>query len=289
MPAGLDISQPGRFHDAFGEEEVLAASVFRRDDGGWTAEYLFETRPDAAALNDNLAPIFAEENIPAPTPRIEEVNAEQDWLEICYRALPAFTVGKFYIYGSHCEGGVPDGQIGLLIDAVQAFGSGSHGTTKGCVELLQGLALDKQFNPRSILDLGTGSGILAIAAAYLWAGFPIIASDIEEESADATRRHAAMNNMEDRVVSLHATGFDHPQIQGGAPYDLIIANILPGVVMDLSDGMMDHATPDAFILLSGIRDEVAPSVCDHFAAKDCGEIARVSHEGWTSLLLRRGG
>lgn len=287
MPAGLDIAQPGRFHDAY-EETALAASVFRRDDGGWTVEYLFEQRPDAAALNDNLACIFAEEKIAAPVPRIEEVNADQDWLDICYRALLAFNVGKFYIYGSHCEDPVPDGQTGLLIDAVQAFGSGYHGTTKGCIELLQGLKDDKIFNPRSILDLGTGSGILAIAAAHLWAGFPVIASDIEQESADATRRHAAMNNMENRVVSLHAEGFDHPEISGGAPYDLIIANILPGVVMKLSDGMMDHATPDAFILLSGIRDDVAPSVCDHFAAKDCGEIARVSHEGWTSLLLRRG-
>lgn len=288
MPAGLDIAQPGRFHDAFGEN-ALAASIFRRDDGGWTIEYLFETRPDETALNDNLAPVFADEKISAPAPRIEEVDAQQDWLQLCYRALPAFSVGKFYIYGSHCDGAVPDGQTGLLIDAVEAFGSGSHGTTTGCLELLQGLSLDKNFNPDSILDLGTGSGILAVGAAYLWPDVPIVASDIEPESAAAARRHADTNHVGGRINAIHAEGFDHPDIQSGAPYDLIIANILPGVLKSLSGGMMDHAMPDAFILLSGIRDDVAQDVQTHFAALGCGEIARVSHEGWTSLLLRRGG
>lgn len=287
MPAGLDITQPGRFHDAF-SEDALAASIFRRDDGGWTIEYLFELRPDAAALNDHLAPLFAEENITAPAPRIEDVDADQDWLQLCYRALPAFSVGKFYIYGSHCEDPVPEGQTGLLIDAVEAFGSGSHGTTMGCIELLQDLAADRAFTPRTILDLGTGSGILAVAAAYLWPDIPVIASDIEPESAAAARRHADSNHVGARIDAVHAEGFDHGAIANGAPYDLIIANILPSVLTALSGGMMTHATPQAYIMLSGIRDDVAQDVHDHFATLDCHEIARVSREGWTSLLLRRG-
>lgn len=287
MPAGLDITQPGRFHDAFGED-ALAASVFRRDDGGWTVEYLFEMRPDADALNDNLAPIFTDENISAPAPRIEEIDAEQDWLQLCYRALPAFSVGKFYIYGSHCDDGVPDGQTGLLIDAVEAFGSGSHGTTMGCLELLQDLATDGAFKPRTILDLGTGSGILAVGAAYLWPDVPIVASDIEPESAAAAQRHADTNNVASRINAVHAEGFDHPAIAAAAPYDLIIANILPSVLTALSGGMMDHAAQDAYIMLSGIRDDVAEDVRNHFTALGCGDVAHVSREGWTSLLLRRG-
>lgn len=286
-PAGLGITQPGRFHEAF-DEIALAASVFR-DDVTWTIEYLFETRPDPEFLKTTLAPLLEEQNLPAMLLNeiiIEEVNEEQDWLELCYRALPAFSVGQFYIYGSHCDGDIPDGQTGLQIDAVQAFGSGTHGTTYGCLELLQGLAADESFTPSSILDMGTGSGILAIGAAYLWDA-PVIASDIEEESAAATARHAATNNVSCRVTALHATGFDHPVIAEGAPYDLVIANILPSVLAMLANDILAHATADAYIILSGIPDDQAADVLDLYSAKGCSEITRTSRENWTSLLLRR--
>jgi ribosomal protein L11 methyltransferase len=287
-PAGLDISQPGRFHEAFGEEETLAASVFR-DGTTWTLEYLFENPPDADYLISVLAPLLANENMPAAlldTLSIEPVAADQDWLELCYTALPAFSVGRFFVYGSHCDGIVPDGQTGLQIDAVQAFGSGSHGTTSGCLHLLQTLAQDTSFTPRHILDMGCGSGILGIAAAHLW-NVPVIASDIEEESAAATHRHAATNHVADRVTALHAVGFDHPQINQGAPYDLIIANILPSVLDELAGDILAHGSADGYVMLSGIQDDQVERVLARYLPLGYVESARLSIENWTSLLLRR--
>lgn len=266
---------------------ALAASVFKNDQGQWVAEYLFESEPDEAFLHAVMDPIFAAQGIAMPAAHSEPVEADQDWLALCYRALPAFSVGKFYVYGSHCEGPVPDGQTGLLIDAVQAFGSGSHGTTYGCLQLLQDLADDATFVPRTILDMGTGSGILAVGAAYLWPDIPVVASDIEEESAQATLRHATANNVEDRVINLHADGFAHDVIASHAPYDLVIANILPSVLKVMANDIASHATVDAYVLLSGIRDEQAPGVIDHYAALDIKEKSRISRDGWTSLLLRR--
>ncbi len=183
---------------------------------------------------------------------------------------------------------MPTGQTGLLIDAVQAFGSGSHGTTHTCLQLLQDLADNKNFNPRAILDLGTGSGILAVGAAYLWPDAPIVASDIEEESAAATARHAAANHVSGRIEAVHADGFTHPALSRSAPYDLVIANILPSVLKALSGDIMAHAQPDAYIMLSGIQNDQAQDVLDHYAALGCGEAARLSRDNWTSLLLRRG-
>lgn len=251
-------------------------------------EYLFDTPPANDDLSAALDPVFDAQGIAPLTPVIEPVEADQDWLSICYRALPAFSVGKFYVYGSHCEDPVPTGQTGLLIDAVQAFGSGSHGTTYTCLQLLQDLADDKTFTPRTILDMGTGSGILAIGAAYLWADIPVVASDIEPESAEAAARHAAMNDVSDRIACIHADGFADATVQGGAPYDLIIANILPAVLKPMADDLIAHGTPDAYILLSGIRNEQAQDVLDHYSDRGCSETARLTRDGWTSLLLRRG-
>lgn len=232
---------------------------------------------------------MANENIPPDILvdlSIEPVAADQDWLDLCYQALPAFSVGRFFVYGSHCDAAVPDGQIGLQIDAVQAFGSGAHGTTAGCLELLQILADDDVFAPSRILDMGCGSGILGIAAAHLWDA-PVIASDIEEESAAATLRHALANHAETKVTALHATGFDHPVITQGAPYDLIVANILPSVLDMLADDILSHSTTDGYVMLSGIQDDQVERVLARYMPAGFTETHRVSRENWTSLMLRR--
>lgn len=253
-------------------------------------EWLFADAPDMAAIEAALVPLLEDQNLPAALAkalRVETVE-DRDWLEVCYQKLAPFSAGDFFIYGSHHDGGIPEGQTGLLIDAVQAFGSGSHGTTYGCIELLQYLRREEQFTPDAVLDLGTGSGILAVTAARLWPA-PVKASDIEEESVAAAIRHAGANGVQDRIECILAEGFAHPRLRDGAPYGLVIANILPGVLIDLSGDIAAHTAASGYILLSGIPDDRAGDVLDAYAAKGFKPVTRTSRDKWSSLLLKKSG
>lgn len=178
-------------------EESSSYGARRQDNdhqNPWLLEWFFENPPPAA--NDVLARLLVQADIyDIDTPlALSQITTEElpdvNWLEQVYQKFQPFSVGPFFIYGSHYEDDVPEGQIGLLIDAVTAFGSGEHGTTKGCLQAMLDLK-GSGFCPWNVLDMGTGSGILAIAAYKLW-DTPVTAVDIEEESI---RVHANTANL----------------------------------------------------------------------------------------------
>lgn len=293
LPAGLDESQAGCFLDC-ADDDALASSLVRdlRAGGQWCLQWITETHPTQADLNirKDLA-LLAAGLDPADGRdwawQVTTIDPETNWLELSYQALPAFDIGAFHIYGSHHDGHVPDGRIGLLIDAATAFGSGEHGTTAGCLEALLMLR-DAGVTPAAILDVGTGSGILAIAARKLWA-VPTVATDNDPEAIRVAAVHAQANGLDAEAIRfICAEGFDDPAITAAGPYPLVIANILAAPLKDMAAALTGATAAGGTIILSGIlaaqqADEVQAVYERHGAsAQD-----RLIRGEWATLILRK--
>src|SRR4051812_269737 len=147
-----------------------------------------------------------------------------DWLAQNRRDFPAQAIGRFFVYGSHHADGVPAGRHGLMVDAATAFGSGEHATTRGCLAALDRLAKRRR-RPRRPLDLGCGSGILALGMAKAWRR-PVRAADIDAESVRVARENAALNGVSQLVRIDRSDGYRAPLVHRGRPYDVIVSNIL---------------------------------------------------------------
>ncbi len=217
---------------------------------------------------------------------IEEIM-DQNWLLATYNMFQPFVVGPFFIQGSHSQQPVPSDKINLVIDAATAFGSGEHATTKGCMLALAKLNANG-FSPKSILDMGTGSGILAIAAYKLW-GVPVIAVDNDPEATEVACRHREMNNVPSGVggmICKTGDGFKTDAALRYAPYDLVIANILAEPLISMADDLFSLITKQGDIVLSGLLVTQANKVLS--AYDDEADLAdRFDIDDWSTLVLKR--
>ena len=289
LPASLTESQAISFALAFGEIDATASTIIRADHDEldpWHLDWYCPAKPDEREIKSRLAILRETMNdIEIEDWSITDIP-DENWLEYSYKQFEPFSVGRFFIYGSHYEDKVPDGQIGLQIDAATAFGSGEHGTTSGCLQALEELHKDG-FDPAYVLDMGTGSGILAIAACKLW-GMPCLAPDIDEEAVHVTQRHVLLNKIPEHLVeAIQSEGFAAPDIAAKAPYPLIIANILAGPLKDMAQDLSDALASDGRALLSGILDHQAESVITRYTA--CGLKLEKTYpvDEWISLLMRK--
>ena len=277
-PFALDVTTtPDRGYDiaerlGFDElRDALSVSVFDVPGGKLNVQALYA---DEATARDALAALGVDGTVGQ--------LADTDWVARSQSGLPPIEAGRFLVHGSH---DTPDTQdrIAVLIDAGAAFGTGHHGTTVGCLEALDDL--ERQGTaPRTILDLGTGAGILAIAAAKLFPDADILATDIDPVAVDVARANAALNGVAFECVV--ADGFDTPALEG-REFDLVIANILAAPLRGMAEPIMHSVAPGGVAVLSGILDEQADWVGDAFAAHDGRIQKRPSRDGWTSLLVTR--
>ncbi|WP_276716556.1 50S ribosomal protein L11 methyltransferase [Pseudooceanicola nitratireducens] len=210
---------------------------------------------------------------------------DTDWVAKVKRELAPVQAGRFYLYGSHDADTVPADSIPLLIEAAMAFGTGHHGTTRGCLEALDRLAT-RGFKADTVADIGCGTAVLAMAAARIWSVTPI-ASDIDPVAVDVAEANLAANDMAGRVTCLEATGFDHDQIKSGAPYDLIFANILKGPLIDLAGDLTAHLAPKGYAILSGLLNDQADEVAAAYAAQGLTRVEATQIGDWSTLLLSR--
>ncbi|MBY6166837.1 50S ribosomal protein L11 methyltransferase [Pseudooceanicola nitratireducens] len=210
---------------------------------------------------------------------------DTDWVAKVKRELAPVQAGRFYLYGSHDADTVPADSIPLLIEAAMAFGTGHHGTTRGCLEALDRLAT-RGFEADTVADIGCGTAVLAMAAARIWPVTPI-ASDIDPVAVDVAEANLAANDMAGRVTCLEATGFDHDQIKSGAPYDLIFANILKGPLIDLASDLTAHLAPKGYAILSGLLNDQADEVAAAYAAQGLTRVEATQIGDWSTLLLSR--
>ena len=266
------------FEPPAGAISILKDDATREDtDTRWRLEAYFETRPDIDALNA----FVGKDGAIAPGD-LEELP-DVDWVAHSLEGLGVVRCGRFVLFGAHDADklpGEPD-DIEIRIDANQAFGTGHHPTTAGCLTLLDRFA---GFAPKSILDLGCGSGVLAIAAAKLW-GRTILASDIDATSIEIARENAALNDVPDTVKAIIADGFTHDDISAHAPFDFVFANILAGPLAELAPAMSDHVQKNGRVMVAGLMADQTPGVLSAYEAAGFREINRLDDKTWPVLLF----
>lgn len=220
---------------------------------------------------------------PSLTPRAEPLP-ERDWVALSLEGLPPVSAGRFFVAGSHALARQAPGKTGILIEAGPAFGTGHHGTTLGCL-----LALDRLLRrtcPHRVLDLGTGSGVLAIAALKAGAGLAY-ASDLDPESVDVARENAANNQVASRCHTIKAKGLAHAGLRRAAPYDLVFANILARPLIRLAPDIAAVTARAGHVILSGLLTHQVPLVQAAFAGRGFTLRERIRRDGWATLVFRR--
>ena len=210
---------------------------------------------------------------------------DQDWVAKVRRELPPVEAGRFFVYGSHDAALLPEGRIGLLIEAAMAFGTGHHGTTLGCLRAYDRLLNDAQrFD--NVLDLGCGTAVLAMSAARMGAA-SVLASDIDPVAVEVALANVKANGLEGRVGCVESIGFDSPVVQAGAPFDLIFANILKGPLIELAPDMAAHLASGGLAILSGLLIEQADEIVEVYQAQGFDLQTREDLGEWSALMLRR--
>ncbi len=259
---------------------LMTTETVEDDTETWRLDAYFEDAPDddAVAAIAALAPSAA-----GQAPAIEELG-DEDWVTMSQAGLDPLHVGRFYVHTAAQAGDAPPGTRAFLIDAGRAFGTGHHETTSGCLAMLDGLG-DARFG--NVIDLGTGTGLLAFAARELWPDARVIATDIDPVAIAVTADNARLNAV-DRVELVVADGALADAITDAAPYDLLIANILAGPLISMAPEVAAIAAPHATIVLAGLLETQRADVVAAFAACGC-TLAHVDRRGdWSVLRLTAG-
>lgn len=210
---------------------------------------------------------------------------DQDWVAKVRRELPPVEAGRFFVYGSHDAALLPEGRIGLLIEAAMAFGTGHHGTTLGCLRAYDRLLDDGQrFD--NVLDLGCGTAVLAMSAARMGAAH-VLASDIDPVAVEVALANVKANGLVGRVACVESIGFDSPVLRAGAPFDLIFANILKGPLIELAPDMAAHLAPGGRAILSGLLVEQADEIVEVYQGQGLALETREDLGEWSALTLSR--
>lgn len=258
----------------------VGVGVFEIEDGSGRYEVgvYFEEEPGDTELA-LMAAIYG------ARPFVVSEVPEQDWVAHVRRELQPVAAGRFFVYGSHDADKVPQGCVPLLIEAAMAFGTGHHGTTRGCLQALD--RLDRAgFRAHSVADIGCGTAVLAIAATMIW-DQPVIASDIDPVAVDVARANASANGVAARLHVIEAAGFDHADLAARAPYDLVFANILKGPLVALAPDMARHVAPGGYVILSGILIGQGDDVSAAYKRAGFTLAARDELGDWVTLVMRR--
>ncbi len=261
-------------------EGEAAVAAFERPDGRWDVTIHFADAPDQALLRQLVANAASEAI--AKTISFDTIEAK-DWVKASLEHLVPVPAGRFVVHGGHDRARVPANKLGIEIEAALAFGTGHHGTTRGCLLLLDHVL--KARPPSRVLDLGTGTGVLAIAAAKALHR-PILASDIDAPSVAVARENARLNGVGPLVQVLRATGFGAPAFTTNGPFDLVLANILANPLRQLAGPMSGHLARGAQVILSGLLNHQAPAVIAAYRARGLVPVRHLKIEGWSSLLLQ---
>ncbi len=258
-----------------------ALSVFENGPASWRLEAYFNDSLHGRDLASELAPYIAGPLPPFQRDSVPDLN----WVALSQAALPPVAAGRFTVHGSHDRRRIARGPNAILIDAGEAFGTAHHATTLGCLTAIDRLTRREEFH--SVLDLGTGSGVLAIAVARALPRADIIATDLDAQSARVARENIRLNGVEARITVTQANGVRHSWLRQSKPFDLVVANILAGPLIRLAPELARTVRSAGTLVLSGILIPQAPQV---IAAYRAAGFRLVSHEriaGWSTLVLHR--
>ena len=254
--------------------------VFEIEDGSglWEVGGYFDGRPDIAGLS-LLAVVHG-----AAEFTVSKLD-NRDWVAQVRRELTPVEAGRFIVHGGHDAHRVPINRIGLRIEAAMAFGTGHHGTTRGCLMLLDRL-VRRGVAVRYVADLGCGTGVLAMAAASVWRR-ACVAGDIDPVAVATAAENARVNRLAPLIRTLRAMGTRHPDLRGFGPYDLVFANILAHPLKRLAPEIAAQIAVGGHAILSGLLSHQAPGVEAVYRGHGFRAVERLTLGEWTSLCLRR--
>jgi ribosomal protein L11 methyltransferase len=277
---GAARSVSGRLEESI-EHPALAVSLFEEPGGGWEVVAYYESEPDrdtiAATIEDLLAGSSS-----ALT--LEPVPGE-NWVAISQAGLPPVAAGRFLVHGSHDRAIGRQRRNAIEIDAGEAFGTAHHATTLGCLLAIDRLTRQRRF--KRILDLGCGSGVLAIAAARALPDATTTASDFDPEAVRVATENVRKNALAGRVGVVTSLGLAHPLLRRRAPFDLVIANILAEPLIDLAPRLARAVRPRGIVVLSGIIPSQAAAVLAAYGAAGFARIRTDWLNGWVTLTVFR--
>ena len=271
--------------DALADAPVVVTREIDEDADAWQLDAYVDNKPAPALLKLLQALIPSAKG---KKPSVSELP-EEDWVTLSQQGLEPVQAGRFFVHTSSYADRVPPGTTPFLIDASQAFGTGGHDTTAGCLSMLDRLARVGAA-PRNIADIGTGTGLLAFAAMALWPNAKTIASDIDPASIFVTRDNADINGVPlgrggGGLALAVAPGTDHPAIRHRAPYDLVIANILAGPLITLAPDIAAATAPGGHAILAGLIARQMEPVLAAYRAQGFRLAARGGSAEWPCLLL----
>jgi len=259
----------------------LDPNAEEKPDRLWRIEALCADKPDPARLQSALEPVASAFDFDVPEVTVEPVESI-DWVQAALVSHPPVQAGRFHVHGQH-EPVVPRSQaIDIIVDAGRAFGTGNHQSTQGCLLALDDLARRHKF--RNVADVGAGSGILSFAVAKRWR-VPVVGIDIDPVAAHFANDYARLNGLAGLTKFVAGDGFDQPLLRRGAPYDLILANILARPLKRLAPDIRKSLKPGGRIVLAGLLDRQERYVLAAYAAQGIRLEKRICLKEWTTLVL----
>ncbi|MBZ9682189.1 MULTISPECIES: 50S ribosomal protein L11 methyltransferase [unclassified Mesorhizobium] len=263
------------------EDEGLPIAVLEVDEEADIHEVSLYADGDVEAVEARLKDVLAGLALSRPVQR--EALPDIDWVARSLEGLKPVRAGRFFVHGAHDSRKHHSGELAIEIEAGLAFGTGHHGTTAGCLEMLEKVV--RREHPRNALDLGTGSAVLAIAVAKL-AHIPVLATDIDPVAVKVAAANARLNHVKGLIETVTAPGFHHPIFARRAPFDLIVANILARPLMRLAPQMAGHVTLGGSIVLSGILDRQRDAVISAYVGQNFRHVSTLHREGWVTIHLK---
>ena len=260
--------------------EPIGVGVFELEDGSglWEVGAYFLEKPDDISLALLAAVFQAEEFKISELPQI-------DWVSKVQRSLKPVVAGRFFVYGSHDSDKVPPDCEPLLIEASMAFGTGHHGTTKGCLLALEQLITDG-FKAKNVIDVGCGTAVLAMAAARIFSA-NVIASDIDSVAHSVAKMNILANGLDRNIQCFEASGFAHEQIKTKNPFDLIFANILLAPLIAIATDISKYSLSGGYVVLSGILSEQAELVVNKYTGIGFSLSNQIEIAEWVTIIFRK--
>ena len=253
----------------------------------WRLDAYFDAEPTAEMIEllRALAPSSA-----AVAPAVEQVE-ERDWVTLSQQGLEPIRAGRFFVHTPAHRGSAPSDALAIEIDAGRAFGTGQHETTSGCLIALSRMRAGG-IVVSDLLDLGTGTGLLAFAALRLWPAARAAGSDNDPVAIEVSAENAAINRVRigrgrGRLELLVAEGMEHPRLQTRAPYDLVIANILAAPLIELAPSVAAAIAPGGRLILAGLLDHQAAAVAAAYRREGLMPTARIDRGEWPTLVMRK--
>ena len=276
----FELTEP--FELAFaGLAGVVSLYEHSPDGKAWAVEGLFAAPPSRAEMAQRVALAAATAGIPEPALVFTAIPAS-DWLTANIASFPPLRAGRFFIHGDHIKGPFPAGMIRLQVNAATAFGSGEHESTRGCLLALDGLR-KRGARCNAGLDMGCGTGILAMAMAKAWRK-PVLAADIDPEAVRVTRRNVLQNGVANLVTTVLSEGCGQREIIG-ATYDIVTANILARPLVHMSRDLARRVRPGGVLILAGLLTRHESMVLGAYRDQGLHLEGRIRLKAWSTLIL----